>query len=294
MNQTVSGRIIKSHGRRFIVEIDGQHYDSTTRGKRTDYACGDHVFAQIQNKEQAVIEKAHERQSLLYRCDGNKSKLIAANVTQIVIVLAAVPTFSEEFLNRCLIAAEASNIKPLIVLNKTDLPEAAAARIQLAPYRKLGYSLLELSALGDVSALRNALQHEVSVLIGQSGMGKSTLTNALIPEAAARTGEISTALDTGKHTTTHAALYLLDDQGSALIDSPGLQAFGLFHLSSRELAECFPEMRPYLGQCRFHNCAHLVEPGCRVIAATQEGVILPKRLELLQRLTRDLSASHDR
>ncbi|UTH73926.1 ribosome small subunit-dependent GTPase A [Chromobacterium sp. IIBBL 290-4] len=282
------GQIIRSHGRRFIVEADGRIYDCTTRGKRVDFACGDHVDILIQNQEQAVIERALERRSLLYRQDDWKTKAIAANVSRILFVMAAVPTPSEELLGRCLIAAEAGDIEPIIVVNKSDLPETPALLEKLQLYVKLGYQLVTLSAKQDFSPLLPLLQGHTSVLVGQSGMGKSTLTNALLPDANARIGDISEALDSGRHTTTHAALYHLNAD-SHLIDSPGLQAFGLKHLNAPELARYFPELRRYIGQCRFHNCSHCVEPNCAIIAASQHGEIAPHRLDLLQRLTRELT-----
>ena len=281
------GQIIKSYGRHYIVETDGHLYDCTTRGKRVDYACGDLVDILIQNKEQAVIESVSERRSLLYRQDDWKTKLIASNVTRILFVIAAVPTPSEELLNRCLIAAEASDIDPVIVVNKADLPETAALLNTLAPYQQLGYKLVQLSALDDVSVIQPLLHGHTSVLVGQSGMGKSTLTNALLPHAQARVGEISEALDSGRHTTTHAALYHLDEE-SQLIDSPGLQEFGLKHLQAPDLIHYFPELRPLIGKCRFHNCTHRQEPGCAVKSAAAEGAIVPFRFEFLQRLTNTL------
>lgn len=282
------GQIIKSHGRRFIVEADGHLYDCTTRGKRVDYACGDIVNILIQNKEQAVIEGVKERRSLLYRQDDWKTKLIAANVTRILFVVAAVPTPSEELLNRCLIAAEATDIDPVIVVNKADLPETVALLDTLAPYQALGYKLITLSALNDVSVLMPLLHGQTSVLVGQSGMGKSTLTNALLPHAQARVGEISEALDSGRHTTTHATLYHLNGE-SKLIDSPGLQEFGLKHLQIPDLIHYFPELRPLIGKCRFHNCTHRQEPGCAVKNAAAEGGIAPFRFDFLQRLTNSLA-----
>lgn len=163
-----------------------------------------------------------------------------------------------------------------------------AARARLAAWQALGYPLLPLSAREDVSALRARLQGHTSVLVGQSGMGKSTITNALLPDACARVGEISTALDSGRHTTTHAQLYHLDAD-SHLIDSPGLQEFGLRHLHAPDLIHEFPELRPYIGQCRFHNCSHRVEPGCALIAAAQSGAVSAERLAFLQKLTDELS-----
>ncbi|MFB9156721.1 ribosome small subunit-dependent GTPase A [Chromobacterium violaceum] len=282
-----TGQIIRSHGRRFIVEADGQTFDCTTRGKRVDYACGDIVDILIQNREQAVIERAHERRSLLYRQDEWKTKVIAANVTRILFVIAAVPTPNEELLGRCLIAAEAGDIDPVIVVNKSDLPETAALLEKLQLYVNLGYKLVTLSAKQDFSPLKPLLSGHTSVLVGQSGMGKSTLTNALLPDANARIGDISEALDSGRHTTTHATLYHLDEN-SHLIDSPGLQEFGLKHLKSTDLIHYFPEMRRYIGQCRFHNCSHCVEPNCAIIAAAEQGAISKHRLDLLQRLSREL------
>lgn len=283
--------IVTSHGRAYIVEMaDGRRLSATTRGKKTDYACGDEVGIKVLNGEQAVIETLTPRRSLLYRSDQWREKLIAANVSQIAVVIAPVPSFSEELIGRCLIAAEAGDIAPLIVLNKNDLPEAGEAREKLTFWRELGYPVLELSAKQDVAPLRAALAGHTSVLVGQSGMGKSTLTNALVPEANARVNEISIALDSGKHTTTHATLYRLD-AGSALIDSPGLQSFGLAHVGADALPHAMPELRPLLGHCRFHNCRHRAEPGCAIRAAVDTGEVRPDRLALLHRLQDELAAA---
>lgn len=281
------GQIIRSYGRRFIVESNGQQYDCTTRGKRVDYACGDHVELTIINAKQAVIEEACERGSLLYRQDDWRTKLIAANVTRIVFVTAAVPSPNEELLNRCLLAAEAADIEPIILINKSDLPETADWLAKLQPYRELGYTLATVSALHDIAELMPLVKGQTSVFVGQSGMGKSTLTNALLPSAEARVGDISIALDAGRHTTTHAALYHLDED-SHLIDSPGLQEFGLSHLAVTKLPALFPEMRPFIGHCRFHNCTHRAEPNCAIKTACDEGKISPMRLSLLQKLTNQL------
>lgn len=284
------GQIIRSHGRRFIVEAEGQTYGCSTRGKRVDFACGDRVEILIQNKEQAVIEESLPRSSLLYRQDEWKTKVIAANVSRILFVIAAVPSPSEELLNRCLIAAEAADIDPVILINKADLPETTALISKLQPYAALGYKMITLSAKQDMSPLLPLLDGETCVFVGQSGMGKSTLTNALLPEANARIGDISEALDSGRHTTTHATLYHLHDlsEGSDLIDSPGLQEFGLKHLQASDLLHYFPEMRPLIGQCRFHNCTHRREPDCAIKQAAADGKISPQRLDLLQRLSNEL------
>lgn len=275
--------VIRSYGRRFVVEIDGTEYSATTRGKRVDYAVGDVVDVTVQNAEQVVIEGAQPRQTLLYRQDEWKTKIIAANVSRVLLVTAAVPSPSEELVGRCLIACEAEGISPVILVNKSDLPETAAWLAKLELYRELGYPVVPVSALEGADAVRPLLEGHTSVLVGQSGMGKSTLTNALLPEACARVGDISSALDSGRHTTTNATLYHLDAT-SQLIDSPGLQAFGLAHIAATDFIHYFPEIRPLIGHCRFHNCTHRNEPGCAVKDAAAEGKIAPQRLALLQKL----------
>lgn len=286
-----TARIITSYGRRYIVRTPvGQIYDATTRKKRVDFACGDWVDMVVQNAKQAVIEDFQLRKSLLYRQDAWKTKLIAANVERLFIVLAAVPSPSEILLQRALLAAEAGEIEPFIVLNKTDLAETALWRERLAFYQDLGYPLIEVSALNSVEPLRPLLAGYTSIFLGQSGMGKSTLTNALLGETLARTNDISAALDSGKHTTTHAQLYDLADN-TFLIDSPGLQEFGVHHLAVPDLLHYFPDMRHLIGQCRFHNCTHRQEPNCAIKAAVEQGAVAASRLAFLQRITDELSRS---
>ncbi len=286
-----TARIITSYGRRYIVRTPaGQLYDATTRKKRVDFACGDWVDMVVQNAKQAVIEDFQPRKSLLYRQDAWKTKLIAANVERLFIVLAAVPSPSEILLQRALLAAEAGEIEPFIVLNKTDLAETALWRERLAFYQDLGYPLIEVSALNSVEPLRPLLAGYTSIFLGQSGMGKSTLTNALLGEALARTNDISAALDSGKHTTTHAQLYDLADN-TFLIDSPGLQEFGVHHLAVPDLLHYFPDMRHLIGQCRFHNCTHRQEPNCAIKTAVEQGAVAASRLAFLQRITDELSRS---
>lgn len=285
-DKTLEGRIIASFGRRYEVELDGDGalLECVTRGKKGGVACGDQVLIVPTSAGQGVIQEVLPRRSLLYRSDAFKSKLIAANVTQIVVVVAAVPSFYEDLVNRCLIAAETAGIKVVIVLNKADMvEESKAAAAQLALYRDLGYVVLPLSAKRDVSPLLSYLQGQVSVLVGQSGMGKSSLINALLPEAAAVTREVSEALDSGRHTTTYARLYHLNAD-SHIIDSPGLQEFGLAHLKPEEIDHAFIEFRPYLGKCRFSNCQHIAEPDCAVRVAVGEGKISERRLKVYQKM----------
>jgi ribosome biogenesis GTPase / thiamine phosphate phosphatase len=289
INELLTAQIITSFGRRFMVRTSaGKIYEATTRRKRIDFACGDQVYIGHINQQQAVIEDYLPRRSLLYRQDATRSKLIAANVTLMLIVLAAVPTPSELLLQRALLAAEAANIPPLIVLNKADLPQNAQWLEKLEFYQSLGYKVINISALRDVIVLRKYLQGECAILLGQSGMGKSTLTNALLGNDQARVGTISVALDSGRHTTTHAQLYDLDAD-SQLIDSPGLQAFGLHHLQVSALVHYFPDMRQYIGQCRFHNCTHRQEPDCALKQAVADGKLKPERLQFLQNITDELN-----
>ncbi|SEK44728.1 ribosome small subunit-dependent GTPase A [Nitrosovibrio tenuis] len=260
------------------------------RGKKGGVACGDQVEIQLTGSGQGVIERILPRSTLLYRSDAYREKLIAANATQIIIVVAGVPGFSEELINRCLAAAESQRLKLLIVLNKADIVQPThAAATKLALYRELGYTLLELSAKFDAAPLLPYLRGQLSVLIGQSGMGKSTLINTLIPEAECATAAISVALDTGRHTTTYARLYELDEH-SGIIDSPGLQEFGLHQLNGEELAWGFIEFRPYIGQCRFTDCRHMHEPDCALAQAVREEKISARRLVFYQKLAASSAA----
>lgn len=283
----IQGTIVAAHGRHYEVEgDDGRRWQAMPRGKKSVCACGDRVSMERAGADQARILDHLPRRSLLYRSDQWKQKLIAANASQIVLVAATEPAFSAELLSRALVAAEHEGIRALIVLNKCDLDTALpAARETLRLFADLGYPLLELAAKHDAEALRPWLEGQTSVLVGQSGMGKSTLINALIPGARAATREISTALDSGKHTTTHATLYRLDAH-SNVIDSPGLQEFGLAHLSFGEIEHAFPEFRPTLGQCRFHDCHHRTEPNCAVKQRLAAGKIDARRYAHFLTITR--------
>jgi len=284
-NELLSGLLVASFGRQYLVETaDGRLLPCVTHGKKGGAACGDRLKIRLTSADQGVIEAIEPRRSLFYRANEFREKLIAANVTQVVLVVAAVPSFYEELLNRCLVATEVAGVKAVIVLNKADLKEETAlAWKTLQLYADLGYPVVQLSALGDVAPLLPYLSGETSVLVGQSGMGKTSLINALVPDAGARTADISAKLDSGRHTTTHARLYHLDAD-SDLIDSPGLQEFGLGHASRGEIEHAFPEFRPFLGHCKFNDCRHASEPGCAILQAVADGRISRRRYDIFDKI----------
>jgi len=284
---SLDGQIVASYGLRYRVEVPGQEeLDCVTRGKRIDLACGDRVAVQRSGAGLGIILNVHPRASLLYRSDAYREKLIAANVTQVLIVAAASPVPHETLIDRCLVAAGHGRMGAAIVLNKSDLPQHDATRDRVSLYERLGYRVASLSAKRDISPLLALLEGQVSVLVGQSGVGKSTIVNRLVPAASARTEELSRAFGSGRHTTTHARLYHLDNR-SHIIDSPGMQAFGLHHLAAEDLACGFVEFQPHIGRCRFRDCRHLVEPGCAIQAACDEGRIAARRLAAYRTLLRE-------
>lgn len=290
----LTGQVVASFGRSYRIELaDGTLIECATRGKRSDIACGDRVNIQHSGDNSGVVESILPRTTLLYRSDAHRQKLIAANVTQAVIVVAPVPSFYDDLISRCLVACEHAGIAPLIVLNKTDLPQSAAAWNALAVYRTLGYRVIGICAKQDIAPLGELLENHTSVLVGQSGMGKSTVVNKLVPDAMLRVAETSLALDSGKHTTTGARLLHIN-ASSHLIDSPGLQAFGLHHLSAEDTAQAFVEFRAWLGQCRFRDCTHRMEPGCAIDRAYAEGHIAAPRLASYRLLVEERLRAHAR
>lgn len=284
----MEGLVVASHGRHCMVETpDGQRRICHPRGKKSQSVVGDHVLWQAAPSgqgDEGTIEKVQERRNLFYRQDEIRTKSFAANLDQVLILIAAEPVFSESQLARALIAAEATHIQPLIALNKTDLVEPfARAWERLQPYRQIksadgghhyGVLPLSLTASGEVDRelLLQHLRGKTTLVLGPSGSGKSTLINLLVPGATVLTGEISQALNSGKHTTTSTALYWVDpERTTALIDSPGFQEFGLQHIAPMQLAACMPDIAAHATACKFYNCTHLHEPGCGVLDAVKNG-----------------------
>ncbi|WP_237575183.1 ribosome small subunit-dependent GTPase A [Mycetohabitans sp. B8] len=289
------GRVIAAHGRHYVVQPDNGSslLQCFPRGKKSEVAVGDRVSFEVTSANQGVIVAADARRNLLFRSDQFKSKRFAANLDQLLIVLATEPHFSEDLLGRALVAAEAHQLEPVVLLNKADLLTALPlARERIASYAALGYRIVEVSATGAADAAHAALApllaHRATLLLGQSGMGKSTLVNLLVPHANAATRAISSALNSGRHTTTFTRWYALPN-GGALIDSPGFQEFGLYHLTEGQLERAFPEFRPLLGGCRFYNCHHLHEPGCAILDAVAQGRVAPARHALYAQLLHEAS-----
>jgi ribosome biogenesis GTPase len=291
-----NGRVVAAHGRQCMVEAaDGKRVLCHTRGKKSDCVVGDRVHWQIAG-DAGVIDKVAERRNLLFRQDEWKTKSFAANIDQLLVLVAVEPMYAETQLARALIAAEFAGIPTRIILNKTDLPTLAAARERLAPYKAIGVPVHELSlkSRGDEAraVLMPMLAGRATLVLGPSGMGKSTLINLMIPAAAAQVGEISIALNAGRHTTTSTNWYWMDDKReSALIDSPGFQEFGLRQLQATDLARLMPDIRDHAQACRFYNCSHLHEPGCGVREALAAGLISASRYRIYTELHAELSAT---
>ena len=291
----VEGRVVADFGREFLVEFaDRRQVVCTRKGKRQDATCGDFVEVRLTGSAQGSIERIGTRRNLLYRSDQWREKIFAANVDQVVILLAPKPPFSEAFLNMSLVACEAAGLPVVIALNKADLPEHAESRKALDPYEKVGYTVIAMSAKFDVAPLLPFLEKRITLLVGQSGMGKSKTVNALVLSDVARVGDLTASRDSGAHTTTFSRFYRLD-RDTAIIDTPGFQSFGLFHLTEDQIGEAMREFRPFLGRCKFNDCSHLSEPGCEIIEASKRGEISRERLSFYQVLIeqhRDLHEQH--
>jgi ribosome biogenesis GTPase / thiamine phosphate phosphatase len=290
---TVSATIVQSFGRHYTAALaDRTEIHARPRGKRSECAVGDAVQLTLTGKDEGVIERIEPRRNVLMRAEEHRSKEFAANVDALAYVVAAEPPVHDDLLVRATTAALAAGIEPWLVLNKADLAAPFAALVARmndhAPV--LAKQFCVSTRTGDgMAALRDALAGRRVVFAGQSGMGKSTLLNALVPGAKQAIGELSVALSAGRHTTTAARLFRMEG-GGELIDSPGFQAFGLAHLTRTELERGFPEFEQFATGCRFYNCRHLDEPGCAVRGAVEGGLLPKVRYDLFARLMRNTSA----
>lgn len=290
----IAARILSHHGRQaWVMDEHGEKRLCVFKGRDQQPVAGDQVHIDLAASP-AVITSIAPRANALMRSEAHRAKLVAANVDQAVIVISGHPLFSDELLARMICACAAEHIPGIIVLNKMDLQhETNAARHQLACFARcldvLDWPVFEIAAHPKTAdrapqalqKLMDALRQKTSVIMGQSGMGKSSLLNALVPGINAQTQEISQALNTGRHTTTAAQMVALDD--GWLIDTPGFQLFGLHHLSDSQLALGFPEwqeLQAQHGRCRYANCRHCNEPGCQIQAAIDRQEIAARRLKL--------------
>ncbi|MGE0310912.1 MAG: ribosome small subunit-dependent GTPase A [Lautropia sp.] len=287
------GEVIAAHGRNFLVrpdDADAPVVSAVTRGRNADVVVGDRVHFARASADQAVIEQVAPRRNLVRRSDAYRTKAIAANVDQAIVVVSGHPAFDERLLLHVALALSAERIPMRLAVTKIDLADATRAIApRLAAWRAVGTPVDELSLLAQprgVEVLRAALAGRRTLLLGQSGMGKSTLVNALVPDAEQRTAAISLALASGRHTTTFSRVFPLDG-GGTIIDSPGFQAFGISHLSTWEKAHAMPEFAPLLGSCRFNDCRHRDEPGCAIRAAVACGSIDALRYRLFGTIVDD-------
>lgn len=277
--------VIAAYGRQFLLH--NPHGDAplkaVARGRRGDCVVGDRVAYRRLNDDQAVIDDVLPRDNRVTRADNFRSKTIAANVDLAGVVISGYPRFDEALLVRILIALEAEAIPSLLIVTKQDLDvsrEAMAARQEV--YRSLGYPVITTAARTAPDSLQPLVQRlrgRRTLLLGQSGMGKSTLVNALVSGAEQQTAAISEALASGRHTTTFTRAFELAE-GGWILDSPGFQTFEIAHLSRWQMVHAMPEFRPLLGQCRFNDCSHRSEPGCAIREAAREGRVDALRYRL--------------
>jgi ribosome biogenesis GTPase / thiamine phosphate phosphatase len=289
-----AGLVVAAHGRHFVVETaERRRVLCHRRGKKVDCVVGDRVQWRVTG-DGGVIEAVSPRRNLLWRQDRWRSKSFAANIDRLLVIVAASPPMAESLLARSLIAAAHAGIDAQVLLNKADLPEADAVRERLQPYRRMGVPVLEASFKHDAAAARRLLAPllagQVTLLLGASGVGKSTLINLIVPDAAAQVGDISRALNAGRHTTTTTSWYWLGDgHDAAVLDSPGFQEFGLQQIEAADLARWLPDVAAHAASCRFANCTHRSEPDCAVRAAAERGEVAASRLRLYEQLYEELS-----
>jgi len=278
------GRVVVRHGQNLVLRTgNGQRVHCLFRQNLGEVVCGDKVLWQATEGEQGVVIALLDRDSTLSRPDySGRDKPIAANITQLVVVLAPEPEPSGYLLDQYLVAAERIGVKAAICLNKADLLSDDGRKEFLqrfAHYENLGYPLIQVSAKTEhgLDPLFEQLRDQTSILVGQSGVGKSSLINAILPSEGVEEGKLSDSTGLGRHTTSAATLYELES-GGEIIDSPGVRSFRLGKIERRELEFGYPEIRALIGKCRFKNCSHTDEPGCAVREAEQAGMLHPERL----------------
>lgn len=286
------GRVIKSFGKRFIVATPDGTFDCDLRGRFrlkmrdtvTPVAVGDQVSILVEQPPYGVIETIHPRRNKISRPDilhPDREQIIVANCDQLIVVGSiAQPRLKIGAIDRFLLVAEKNEIDGVVVINKTDLGRTAPLQRAIETYKSAGYPVVAVSALSrdGIDRLREIVQLKTSMFCGHSGVGKSSLLNALQPGLTVETGEVSEATGKGTHTTTTVELHPLTF-GGFIVDTPGIRVIGLWDLTAEELPELYPEFRKQTGNCRFRNCMHIGEPGCIITAAVAKGEIPRERYD---------------
>jgi len=295
LGEEKTGRIVAHYGANLDIEDEnGNIHHCLTRANLPKLVCGDNVIWQATGERLGVIISLVPRTSFLTRPDYNKQlKPVAANIDQILIVAAPKPTLDEDLINRYLVAAELTAIKPLIIINKIDLlneTELHTLEQRLSPYKSIGYHIIYTSTKhhNGLQELANSLKTHTSIFVGQSGVGKSSIIKTFIPDVDIRVGELSQSTGLGKHTTSVTVLYHTINNGS-IIDSPGVREFGLGHVSQDSITQGFVEFTPFMGYCKFKDCKHTNEPECAIKHAVEQGDISKQRLESYFRIVKSLS-----
>ena len=293
-NRVFNGLVVSHHGRKLVVETeDNQQYDCKLRQNLGDIACGDSVVIQVDKKDHGVVVAVNERTNLLEKTGfAGQAKTVAANIGQVVIVCSVEPEPNDYLIDRYLTAAENLPAEALIIINKIDLlndDNKATIEAIRKTYQNIGYRLIETSIKENVGLkeLKEALQNTTSILVGLSGVGKSSLVKMLLPDIDIRIGEISIVSKEGKHTTTVSSLYHLPDGGN-LIDSPGVRDFTPWNRDKEDIVNGFVELKPYQGHCKFSNCSHTTEPGCAINEALGKGELSQQRVNSFKKMLEDL------
>ncbi|HHT0592589.1 TPA: small ribosomal subunit biogenesis GTPase RsgA [Legionella anisa] len=279
----VDGLVITRFGKHVVVEDNqGKQIQCSIRPNLDTMVAGDRVIWQVEGVNQGVVVSLYPRSSVLAKpTSSGQIKPVAANITQLIIVIAPKPEISWPLLDSYLVMAEALHIHAVILLNKTDLPCESLKEQLLLDYGNLNYPVLQTNknSSAGLEQLQHRLNHQISVFVGQSGVGKSSLISNILPhEQNISINEISEISELGRHTTSNSRYYHLPS-GGALIDSPGVREFSLWHIDTAEIVRGYPEFRPYLSQCKFRNCSHKDTPHCAIIKAKNDGLISEKRYE---------------
>lgn len=291
MSSSERGLVLTSYGNEGIIELeDGTILSCKYRRQVGRPFCGDYVQIQRMDNDSGVVKAIESRRNSFIRADQQQRQhVVATNLDQVVVVIAPKPQPTRDILERYLVAISSLDIKPVIVVNKAEWLDQEAREThpldKLDEYQQLGYMVLYSSCKTEpgIGELQKHLQDRTSILVGQSGVGKSSLVNRLIPDRDIQTGALSTATGKGTHTTTTTSLYHLPEGGS-LIDSPGVWEYGIWKLDEADLGNGFTEFREWIGHCRFNNCLHKSEPGCAIKQAVEENCIKDWRYQAYLRL----------